>query len=284
MAVLLLLWIATILFTLILLTSLFYPEKKDIFFHKISLFQNNLILKSRTLLLHSINSLPILLTKKLSTSHFNFKEKLSVIVAIATILALPSLLIYSTRDQVVLDGYNSSVNLNTSTSSLIASLMQGEQLAPPPPFPPEIFITNEVELAKPDLALNQANRDWNQLQASFRQRLLAVFKIMQEKYGYEMVMIEGYRSSERQNYLSSKGTHVTNARGGESYHQYGLAADAAFYRNGKLIISEKDPWAMRGYQLYGKTAQEAGLIWGGSWKSIQDLGHVELRLRKTQPH
>src|SRR5699024_1204804 len=100
MAVLLLLWIATILFTLILLTSLFYPEKKDIFFQKISLFQNNLILKSRTLLLHSINSLPILLTKKLSTSHFNFKEKLSVIVAIATILALPSLLIYSTRDQV----------------------------------------------------------------------------------------------------------------------------------------------------------------------------------------
>src|SRR5699024_11515590 len=120
--------------------------------------------------LHSTNSLSTLLTQKLPTPHFNFKEKLSVIIAIAAILALPSLLIYSTRDQVVLDGYNSSVNLNTSTSNLIASLMQGEQLAPPPPFPPEIFITKEVELAKPDLALNQANRDWNQLQASFRQR------------------------------------------------------------------------------------------------------------------
>ena len=65
----------------------------------------------------------------------------------------------------------------------------------------------------------------------------------------------------------------------QSYHQYGLAADSAFYRNGKLVISEKDPWAMRGYQLYGKTAQEVGLVWGGSWKSIKDLGHVELRKR-----
>ena len=74
-----------------------------------------------------------------------------------------------------------------------------------------------------------------------------------------------------------RGQHVTRARGGRSWHQYGLAADSAFMRDGKLVISERDPWAMRGYQLYGQVAKEAGLVWGGDWKSIKDLMHVELR-------
>jgi hypothetical protein len=45
---------------------------------------------------------------------------------------------------------------------------------------------------------------------------------------------------------------VTNAKAFQSYHQFGLAADCAFLRDGKLVISEKDPWAMRGYQFYGR--------------------------------
>jgi peptidoglycan L-alanyl-D-glutamate endopeptidase CwlK len=44
------------------------------------------------------------------------------------------------------------------------------------------------------------------------------------------------------------------------------------------VISEKDPWAMRGYQLYGEVAEQLGLTWGGRWK-MMDLGHTELRLR-----
>ncbi|TDM08527.1 MAG: hypothetical protein C4K60_03555 [Ideonella sp. MAG2] len=73
------------------------------------------------------------------------------------------------------------------------------------------------------------------------------------------------------------GGHVTRAGGGQSYHQYGLAADCAFLRNGKVVISEADPWAAKGYELYGQMAQSVGMVWGGSWRSIKDLGHVELR-------
>ena len=58
---------------------------------------------------------------------------------------------------------------------------------------------------------------------------------------------------ERQNRLAQMGTNVTNAAAFQSYHQFGLAADNAFLRDGKLVISEKDPWAMRGYQLYGRS-------------------------------
>jgi peptidoglycan L-alanyl-D-glutamate endopeptidase CwlK len=104
-----------------------------------------------------------------------------------------------------------------------------------------------------------------------------VFRIMKERHGYDMALLEGYRSPERQELLASAGASVTNARAFQSYHQFGLAADCAFLRDGKLVISEKDPWAMRGYRLYGETAEAAGLTWGGRW-TMMDFGHTELRL------
>ena len=153
----------------------------------------------------------------------------------------------------------------------IAALLNGEQLVPPPPLPPEVFETKEVEQVRP--ALRDASRDWNLLDADFRTRLLLVYKIMHEQYGYDLVLLEGYRSPDRQNRLAQLGG-VTNAAAYQSYHQYGLAADNAFLRDGKVVISEKDPWAMHGYELYGQTAEQVGLVWGGRWK-LMDFGHVE---------
>lgn len=103
---------------------------------------------------------------------------------------------------------------------------------------------------------------------------------MAEKHGYTMVLIEGYRTPERQNALAAIGAHVTRARAYQSYHQHGLAADSAFLSDGKIVISEKNPWAMRGYQLFGEVAESVGLTWGGNWQ-MMDLGHVELRNRKS---
>lgn len=156
----------------------------------------------------------------------------------------------------------------------IQALLTGERLVPPPPLPPEVFTTREVELVRPNLG--GASRDWNLLDADYRQRLLAAYRVMREEHGYEMVLIEGYRSPERQEELASKGSHVTNAGAYQSYHQYGLAADSAFLRDGKVVVSEKDPWAMRGYELFGETAERVGLTWGGRWK-LMDFGHTELR-------
>lgn len=128
-----------------------------------------------------------------------------------------------------------------------------------------------------------ADRKWHKMNPRYKQRLLMVFKIMQERHGYEMVLLEGYRSPERQNLLAGN-RHITRAKGFQSYHQFGLAADIAFKRNGKVVISERDPDVMKGYQLYGEVAESVGLTWGGRWKSIQDYGHTEYRmpgLRKT---
>ncbi|MFZ0024211.1 M15 family metallopeptidase [Acinetobacter sp.] len=131
--------------------------------------------------------------------------------------------------------------------------------------------------------ISTADRKWHKMNPRFKQRLLMVFKIMREQHGYELVLLEGYRSPERQNSLATN-SNITKAKGFQSYHQFGLAADIAFKRDGKVVISERDPWAMRGYELYGQIAESVGLTWGGRWKSIKDFGHTEYRmpgLKKT---
>lgn len=193
-------------------------------------------------------------------------------VGVPLVLA-PPLLALLLRNPDMLPGYEP---LDMVVDPQVAALLDGERLVPPAALPPLAFGTRDVELVRPMLA--DASRNWGLLHADFSQRLLLAFRIMKERHGYEMALLEGYRSPARQDMLASKGAQVTNARAFQSWHQYGLAADCAFWRDGKLVISEKDPWAMRGYQLYGDVAESLGLTWGGRW-TMMDFGHTELRLR-----
>jgi peptidoglycan L-alanyl-D-glutamate endopeptidase CwlK len=59
------------------------------------------------------------------------------------------------------------------------------------------------------------------------------------------------------------GVKVTNAKGGESAHNYGMAADLVFVNT--LFTG---PWP-----LFGKEAKKLGLEWGGDWG--WDFGHVQ---------
>jgi peptidoglycan L-alanyl-D-glutamate endopeptidase CwlK len=191
-------------------------------------------------------------------------------VGAVLLVAAPTLLVFGLRGPAIFDFGDEE----RMTERQIAILLEGEQLVPPPPLPPAVFTTREVEQVRPDIV--HASRNWRLLDAEFTQRLLVVFKLMEERHGYRMALIEGYRSPERQARLFEQGSHVTQARANMSYHQHGLAADLAFFRDGKVVISERDPWAMRGYELYGEIAEQVGLTWGGRWK-MRDLGHVELR-------
>jgi len=196
------------------------------------------------------------------------------------LVVLPPLAALLLAERPTLSAYES---VDRPVNTQVADLLQGEQLVPPPPLPPLVFATAEVAQERPMLV--SASRDWAMMNAEYTQRLLTVFRIMKERYGYDMAILEGYRSPARQDALAAMGSSVTNARAWQSWHQYGLAADCAFLRNGKLVITEKDPWAMRGYQLYGEVAESVGLTWGGRWK-MMDLGHTELRLpgvRKRPP-
>jgi peptidoglycan L-alanyl-D-glutamate endopeptidase CwlK len=189
------------------------------------------------------------------------------------VVVIPSLLALVMRKPGNLPGYEA---IEALPDAQVAALLKGEQLVAPSALPPLAFSTQEVELVRPMLA--DASRNWGLLHPDFSQRLLLAFRIMKEKHGYDMALLEGYRSPARQDLLARIGNQVTNARAFQSWHQYGLAADCAFWREGKLVISEKDPWAMRGYQLYGQVAESLGLTWGGRW-TMMDFGHTELRLR-----
>ncbi|KQV46161.1 MULTISPECIES: M15 family metallopeptidase [unclassified Duganella] len=205
------------------------------------------------------------------------QRRMLLIGAGTALLALaPPLLVRLLRPRQMVPAFDDSAR---PADRQITALLQGEQLVPPPPLPPLAFATAEVELQRP--MLSQADRDWQRLDQDFARRLLLVFGVMRDRHGYEMVLLEGYRSPERQDRLAAAGSHVSNARAFQSFHQFGLAADCAFIREGKLVISERDPWAMRGYRLYGEAAEAAGMIWGGRW-TMMDFGHTELRTRGTR--
>ena len=156
----------------------------------------------------------------------------------------------------------------------IQAALRPEALAPPPPLPPSTFIGTE----RP--GLETANRDWTRLDSDFMNLALRVFARMEAR-GYPLALLEGYRSPERQDVLAESGFHVTNAKAFQSKHQYGLAMDVAPIRDGRLVISERDPWAMQAYQVLGEEAEKEGLIWGGRWK-LRDYGHIESPVQISQ--
>ena len=201
-----------------------------------------------------------------------FRRHYLLCLACTAVICIPPALALIISKNATVGAYEDSTR---EANTQVAALLQGEQLVPPVALPPLVFATQEVEALRPMLV--SASRNWALLNPDFTQRLLTVFKIMKEKYGYDMAILEGYRSPERQNLLAGMGKSVTNAAAFQSWHQYGLAADCAFMRDGKLVISEKDPWAMRGYQLYGEVAESVGMTWGGRWK-MMDFGHTELRV------
>ncbi|RTL36203.1 MAG: M15 family peptidase [Rhodocyclaceae bacterium] len=195
-------------------------------------------------------------------------------IGVTLMLTAPSLMILSLNDSKVFE-FDSTGQF---TAPQVSALLEGERLTPPPPLPPEVFATQEIESIRPDVV--HASRNWQLLDPEFTQRLLIVFRLMEERHGYRMALVEGYRSPERQAQLFDQGGHVTKAKANMSYHQYGLAADSAFFKDGKIVISERAPWAMRGYELYGQVAEELGLTWGGRWQ-LRDFGHVELRRKNV---
>lgn len=86
----------------------------------------------------------------------------------------------------------------------------------------------------------------------------------------------GYRSHAEQTKLFAKGRTapgkvVTNAKAGQSLHNYGLAVDI-YVVEGQKIVSHTHPKAKRLVQLM--KAQK--LEWGGDWVNFQDYPHFQL--------
>ena len=189
------------------------------------------------------------------------------------LLCLPAALVmaWSRWHPQRLDGFDDTT---VPANAQVAQLLLGEHLVPPPPLPPDVFLAADIVAEQPFLAT--ADRRWEQMDPGFVQAVLQVFRVMKAQHGYDMALLEGWRSPQRQVLLAARGPAVTQVGPWQSYHQWGLAADCAFLRDGRLLISERDPWARQGYALFGQVAEQMGLTWGGRWQ-MADLGHIEWR-------
>lgn len=88
-------------------------------------------------------------------------------------------------------------------------------------------------------------------------------------------IICGLRTYAEQDALYGRRPRVTKARGGQSMHNFGLAADLCLF-DGSKDIWEPDSGKDSIYNDVRDIAKSVGLVWGGSWTSIYDPGHVQL--------
>lgn len=103
-------------------------------------------------------------------------------------------------------------------------------------------------------------------------------------------VVQGLRTIDEQNALFAQGRTkpgqiVTNAKGGKSYHNYGLAIDFAIMydkdRNGSFeVLSwdlnyDFDKDGVSDWQEVVKAFESKGWEWGGRWHSIQDNPHLQ---------
>jgi hypothetical protein len=103
--------------------------------------------------------------------------------------------------------------------------------------------------------------------------------VKQTPAGVHPVIIQTLRTFEESDLLYQKGRTrpgpvVTNAKAGQSYHNYGLAIDFALQINGKIIWQVTKDW-MTVVNIF----KAHGFSWGGSWKgSLKDYPHLEKTL------
>lgn len=100
---------------------------------------------------------------------------------------------------------------------------------------------------------------------------LALAKPVVEKAGLDIRIICGTRTYDEQTALFNKRPKVTNARAGQSFHNFGIAWDFGVFQ-GKAYLGDHDMYAHAG-KLY---TQVPGTEWGGIWKSFVDQPHIQL--------
>ncbi|EAF6080051.1 N-acetylmuramoyl-L-alanine amidase family protein [Listeria monocytogenes] len=99
------------------------------------------------------------------------------------------------------------------------------------------------------------------------------------KQGIYLCVAQGYRSKTEQNALYAQGrtkpgSIVTNAKGGQSNHNFGVAVDLCLYSSdGKKVIWEST--TSRWKKVVAAMKAE-GFKWGGDWKTFKDYPHFEL--------
>ena len=94
----------------------------------------------------------------------------------------------------------------------------------------------------------------------------------------KMIVTQGLRTFDEQNKLFAQRPKVTNAKGGQSIHNYGLAFDFCLADGGRTIwdtVKDFDNDKVADWMEVVKVFKAAGYTWGGDFRSITDRPHFE---------
>lgn len=96
----------------------------------------------------------------------------------------------------------------------------------------------------------------------------------------------GNRSFAEQQKLYQKGrtresidrnqTIVTNAKAGDSAHNWGCATDWAEFVPGYV---SQEVWTKADWGVFSRAVESVGLVWGGNFKNFKDKPHCELPIK-----
>lgn len=126
------------------------------------------------------------------------------------------------------------------------------------------------------------------LHPKFRDEMTKIInECNKELTGRSQVRIaQGLRTDKEQAALyaqgrTTKGKIVTNAKAGQSIHNYGLAVDIVLIIDGKTASWDtKADWDLDGVADWMECVavfNKYGWDWGGNWKSFKDMPHFEKR-------
>jgi D-alanyl-D-alanine carboxypeptidase/LysM domain len=147
----------------------------------------------------------------------------------------------------------------------------------PPPSPVPV-LTAVSSATSPTAKLNEQR--FTQLCPSVATRGRAMVDLCAHA-GLAILVTQGLRTWQEQDELYAKGRTVppigkqnvvTNAKGGQSYHNFGLAFDIVVLDSvGKADWDTSHP----GWNTAATIGKSLGLEWGGDFKSIKDLPHYQ---------
>ena len=107
-----------------------------------------------------------------------------------------------------------------------------------------------------------------------KQRVLSFIEAAKAK-NIDLLVTSTYRDKESQAALFAQGRTlpgkvVTNARPGESYHNWRCAVDVVPLVNGKAVWNDNALWLK-----IGIIGESCGLEWAGRWRTFKEYPHFQ---------
>ena len=118
------------------------------------------------------------------------------------------------------------------------------------------------------------SRSLNDLQEPVRKRVNAFIRAAKAQ-GIDLLVTSTYRDFESQDALYAQGRTapgkiITNAKAGESFHNYRCAVDVVPMICGKCCWDDAALWSK-----IGQLGKDAGLEWAGDWKTFKENPHFQ---------